>query len=80
MATTKVAVTIESELLAEIDQLVAQRLFPNRSKAIQEALRDSLEKIKRNRLARECANLDPDIEEAMAEEGMEWELAEWPEY
>ncbi|MBX3060586.1 MAG: ribbon-helix-helix protein, CopG family [Anaerolineae bacterium] len=80
MATTKVAVTIESELLAEIDQLVAQRMFPNRSKAIQEALRESLEKIKRNRLARECAKLDPDVEQALAEEGMEWELAEWPEY
>lgn len=80
MATTKVVVTIESELLAEIDQLVAQHMFPNRSKAIQEALRDSLEEIRRNRLARECAKLDSDVERAIAEEGMEWELLEWPEY
>jgi metal-responsive CopG/Arc/MetJ family transcriptional regulator len=80
MATTKVAITIESELLAEIDQLVAQHMYPNRSKAIQEALRDTLERVKRNRLARECAHLDPEFEEAIAEEGMEWELAEWPAY
>lgn len=80
MATTKVAVTIESELLAEIDQLVAEQIFPNRSKAIQEALRDSLHKMKRNRLARECAKLDPVVEQAIAEEGIELELAVWPEY
>ena len=38
MAATKVAITIDSKLLAELDQLVAQQVFPNRSKAIQEAL------------------------------------------
>ena len=43
MATTKVAVTIDSKLLAEVDQLVAQNVFPNRSNAIQEALRDRLQ-------------------------------------
>lgn len=80
MATTKVAVTIESELLAEVDQLVAERVFPNRSKAIQEALRDTLDRMRRNRLARECAKLDPVEEQAMAEEGIELELAVWPEY
>ncbi len=80
MATTKVAVTIDSELLAQVDQLVAQHVFPNRSKAIQEALRDKLTRLRRSRLARESAKLDPRLDQALAEEGMDQELAAWPEY
>lgn len=80
MATTKVAVTIDTELLAQVDQLVAQRIFPNRSKAIQEALRDKLTRMRRSRLARESAKLDPQTEQSLAEEGMDQELAAWPEY
>jgi metal-responsive CopG/Arc/MetJ family transcriptional regulator len=80
MTTTKVAVTIDSELLAQVDQLVAQRVFPNRSKAIQAALRDKLTRMRRSRLARESAKLDPSMEQALAEEGMDQELATWPEY
>jgi hypothetical protein len=33
-----------------------------------------------NRLARECAKLDPDFEKALAEESVAEELNEWPEY
>jgi len=33
-----------------------------------------------SRLAQECAKLDPEFEQALAEEGMTTELAEWPEY
>jgi Arc/MetJ-type ribon-helix-helix transcriptional regulator len=70
MATTKVAVTIDSKLLAEVDQLVAQDVFPNRSNAIQEALRDRLQCMRRGRLARESAKLNPRQEQTLAEEGM----------
>lgn len=80
MATSKVAVSIDAGLLAQVDQLVAKQVFPNRSKAIQEALRDKLARLRRTRLARECAKLDPSEEQALAEEGMAVELAEWPEY
>ena len=80
MATTKVAVTIDTELLAQVDHLVAQHVFPNRSKAIQEALQDKLMRMRRSRLARESAKLDPQVEQALAEEGMDQELAAWPEY
>lgn len=34
---------------------------------------------KQSRLARECAKLDPAVEQAFAEEGMEAELELWPE-
>jgi metal-responsive CopG/Arc/MetJ family transcriptional regulator len=80
MATTKVAVTIDSELLAQVDRLVAQQVFPNRSKAIQEALQDKLTRMHRSRLARESAKLDPQIEQSLAEEGMDQELDTWPVY
>jgi len=80
MATMKVAVTIDAALLAEIDQLVTQRIFPNRSKAIQEALYDKLVRLRRSRLAVECAKLDSNEEQALAEEGMGQELAIWPTY
>ena len=80
MTTTKVAVTIDRELLAQVDQLVAQHVFPNRSKAIQAALKDKLARMRRSRLARESAKLDPHMEQALAEEGMDQELAAWPEY
>jgi len=80
MATTKVAVTIDTELLAQVDQLVAQHIFPNRSKAIQAALQDKLSRMRRSRLARESAKLDPQREQALAEAGMDQELAAWPEY
>lgn len=80
MATTKIAITLEEKTLKRIDQLVKRRAFPSRSRAIQEAVREKLEKMDRNRLARECAKLDPEFERAMAEEGLSEEFAEWPEY
>lgn len=66
--------------LHRLDRLVRERVFPNRSKAIQDAVEEKLEKLERNRLARECAKLDPSTEKAMAEEGMDEELEQWPEY
>lgn len=80
MTTTKVAVTLDTDLLAQLDQLVAQQVFPNRSKAIQEAVQDKLARVRRSRLARECAKLDPLEEQRFAEEGMDQELTAWPQY
>jgi metal-responsive CopG/Arc/MetJ family transcriptional regulator len=70
MVRAKIAITIDPELLDELDRLVERRLFPNRSLAIQEAVREKLERLARSRLALECAKLDPAFEKAMAEEGM----------
>ena len=78
--TVKVAISIQDELLRRVDSLVSRRVFPNRSKAIAEAVKEKLERMNRSRLARECAKLDPKVERATAEEGMSHELAEWPEY
>ncbi len=80
MAATKVAITIDSRLLAELDRLVAQHVFANRSKAIQEALADKLTRMRRQRLARESAKLSPMDEQTLAEEQLEQDLTQWPEY
>jgi metal-responsive CopG/Arc/MetJ family transcriptional regulator len=80
MATAKVAVTLEEETLERLDKLVEKRVFVNRSKAIQQALKEKLDRMERGRLGRECAKLDPVYEKALAEEGMSEELDQWPEY
>lgn len=79
MGRAKIAITIDEHALAEIDQLVRQGAFPNRSKAIEKAVIERLRHERRSRLARECGKLDPVEEQAMAEEGMRGE-GEWPEY
>ena len=80
MATVKVAITIEDDLLKRVDSLVGRRVFANRSKAITDAVREKLERFDRTRLARECAKLDPKEERALADEGLARDLEEWPEY
>ena len=80
MSTQKVAITLEEKTLTKLDRLVKARMFPSRSRAIQEAVEEKLNRIDRRRLARECAKLDPNEERKLAEEGMSLELAEWPEY
>jgi Arc/MetJ-type ribon-helix-helix transcriptional regulator len=80
MATVKIAISLDREIVARLDQLVEESKFPSRSRAVQEAVRDKLERLKRSRLARECAKLDPDFERVLAEEGMAADFKEWPEY
>lgn len=60
--------------------MIARQVFPNRSRAVRAALEDKLARLKRTRLAVECAKLDPRAEAALAEEGFDTELEQWPEY
>ena len=80
MAASKIAITLEKDMLKRLDMLVKSNLFPNRSKAIQEAVAEKLTRMEKSRLAQECAKLDPDFEQSLAEEGFTSELEEWPEY
>jgi Arc/MetJ-type ribon-helix-helix transcriptional regulator len=80
MAAAKVAISLDEDVLAQLDRLVKQRTFSNRSKAIEQAVKEKLERLDRSRLAREWAKLDPAFEKALADEGLSGELAEWPEY
>jgi len=80
MSRSKIAVTLDRDTLARIDRMVRDGVFPNRSRAIQHALDDHLERVGRTRLARECAKLDRDSERAIAEQGMKSEFNRWPAY
>ncbi|MCK4579634.1 MAG: CopG family transcriptional regulator [Candidatus Marinimicrobia bacterium] len=80
MGASKVAITIDKVLLEELDRLVKEQVFPNRSRAIQAAVAEKLQRLEGTRLARECAKLDPAFEAALADEGLSDDLESWPEY
>jgi metal-responsive CopG/Arc/MetJ family transcriptional regulator len=65
MHTAKITVTIDKDLLARLDRLIRKRRFSSRSRAVQDALLDKLNRLER--LARECAKLDPRFEQCLAE-------------
>jgi len=79
MGKAKIAVTVDEHAIAEIDRLVRQGIFANRSQAVEEAVQERIARFHRSRLARECAKLDPHEEQALADEGYVGET-EWPEY
>jgi Arc/MetJ-type ribon-helix-helix transcriptional regulator len=80
MAKAKLAITLDENMLGEVDSLVRRKLYPNRSRIIELAVREKLDRLGGNRLADQCALLDPAFEQAMAEEGMGEELDQWPAY
>ncbi len=80
MGVAKVAVSLDERALARVDQLVKEGKFPSRSRLIQDAIAEKLERMRKTRLAAECAKLDPGFERAMAEEGLSEEVNSWPEY
>ena len=80
MNKAKIAVTLDQNIVEHIDRFVKENIFTNRSRAIQEAVEEKLERMKRGLLARECAKLDPVFEKAMAEKDLFEDTSEWPEY
>jgi metal-responsive CopG/Arc/MetJ family transcriptional regulator len=80
VSTNKVAITIEEKLLKRLDRAVAQRKFPNRSRAIQQAVQEKLDRLEKTRLAREAARLDRAFEQKLADEGLAGDAKQWPEY
>ena len=80
MGKSKIAITLDEEYVEQIDRMVEEHIFQNRSQAVQEAVSDKLRKVKQGRLASECAKLDPKFEKALADEGLTEDFATWPEY
>lgn len=80
MTASKIAITIDDNTLKQLDVLVKSKRFPNRSRAIQEAITEKLLRLEKRRLAQECSKLDPEFEQSLAEEGLSSELEEWPAY
>lgn len=80
MPKTKVAVTLERSLLEELDELIVDQRFANRSQAIEAALAEKLARLARTRLARETSRLDQREEKQLAEEGLATDGKSWPAY
>jgi Arc/MetJ-type ribon-helix-helix transcriptional regulator len=80
VSVAKVAVSLDEHALAKVDRLVREGKFPSRSRLIQDAVAEKLERMGKTRLAAECAKLDPGFERALADEGLSEESAAWPEY
>ncbi len=74
MSKTKIAITLDEDFITEIDHLIKEHKFMNRSQAIQEAVKEKLQRLRKNRLAEECSKLDPSFEKAITEEGISEEL------
>ena len=78
MPTAQVAITVDERLLKLIDRWVIQGRYPNRSQAIQTAVREKVERWNHTRLAEEAAKLNPKEERALAEERFTGDA--WPEF
>ncbi len=80
MPRAKVPVTIDAQLLNEVDRWVAAGEFASRSRVVQAGLarlRD--DRVRQCSLLRELAKLNPAEERALAEEWLAGEMP-WPAY
>jgi Arc/MetJ-type ribon-helix-helix transcriptional regulator len=80
MPADKIAITLDRELVREIDRGVRSGLYRNRSRAIEEAVREKLDRHRRRRLATEARKLNRNEEQSLAEQGMTGEETTWPAY
>jgi metal-responsive CopG/Arc/MetJ family transcriptional regulator len=80
MGKEKIAITIDNTSLTELDRLVKENLYQNRSQAIQEAVTEKIQRLKKTRLAAESAKLSPVFEKQLSEEGFKADMESWPEY
>ena len=80
MNTAKITISLNQELLQRLDRLIDSRVFPNRSQAIQTAVQEKIARLRKTRLAQECAKLDRAEEQALADMGMAAECDQWPAY
>jgi len=80
MSKEKIAITLDERSIGELDRLVEKSVFQSRSQAIQEAVSEKLQRLKKTRLAAESTKLNPLFERELAEEGLTEDVKEWPEY
>ncbi len=80
MGKSKIAVTIDRHLLDLVDRYVREHESESRSSFFEDAVAERVERYEKGRLARELDKLDVTEERQTAEEGIEAENEEWPEY
>ncbi len=78
MPTSKVAISLDQQILRLVDRWVTQGRYASRSQAIQTAIREKMERWKRSRLADEAKLLNIKEERSLAEEDFGGE--KWPAY
>jgi len=74
----KIAITLESRTVQDLDRWVREGRYPNRGRALQSAVDMLAARESRQRLARELSKLDRAEEQRLAEEGLG--DSSWPEY
>lgn len=79
MSAPKIAVTLNATALREVDELVRSGKYSSRSRLLEEAVQEKLDRLHRAQLLKESAKLVPAEEMAAAEEILVGEAA-WPEY
>ncbi len=80
MPAAKIAISLDAEIVEQIDRWVREKKYPNRSKAIQDAVKERMARWRKTRLIEETAKLNPEEEKALAEESVAAENEGWPEY
>jgi metal-responsive CopG/Arc/MetJ family transcriptional regulator len=80
MGKAKIAITLDRQSINELDRLVQEEVFQNRSQAIQEAISEKLLRLKKTRLISESSKLERSFERKLTEEGLVADVKEWPEY
>jgi len=74
MPAAKIAITLDEDLLRDVDLWVREGRYPNRSKAIQAAVREKIERWKKTRLAEACSKIDPKEAQAEADETFDGDI------
>ena len=77
---SKIATTVSPLVLNRLDALVQNEHYASRSKAIEQVVEVQLQRLERTRLSDECALLDADKEQAMADIGLALDAAAWPAF
>ena len=80
MGKAKIAITLDKQSISELDRLIKEDIFQNRSQAIQEAISEKLLRLKKTRLISESSKLNAAFERNLSEEGIARDVKEWPEY
>lgn len=80
MNKSKIAITVSPLVLNRLDAWVQSEHYASRSEAIEKAVEAQLLRLERTRLSEQCALLDLDEEQAMADAGLAADTAQWPAF
>ena len=76
----KIAITVSPLVLNRLDAWVKSEHYASRSEAIEQAVEAQLQRLERTRLAAQCALLNLDEEQAMADRVLAAGTALWPAF